>query len=130
MGFYISSSSLISTTLIAFGDAAMYWYSSSLVSALVRSGGFDKYFLISSNAFWHLGVHTKFFAPLRVLKNRRHFFADLTIKRLKAAIFPVSLCTSRTVLEASISITTFIFLGLPLCPVDLPYILEIFPLLY
>ena len=57
-------------------------------------GGWDKYYLSSWNAMTHSSDHSNSFHLHSRRKKGLHLSVDLDINRFKAAIIPVSFCTS------------------------------------
>ena len=104
------SSSRIRVELTAVRDTAKQRESSSPGLNKLSNGGDARYAFSSSNAPWHSLVHSK--AYLSTLKNGRHLFVALEIKRLRDATLLFRLCTSLMFFGGAISIIACTLLGL------------------
>ena len=80
----------------------------------LNSGGDDRYFFKSSNAFQHSSVHLKDFLSTR--KKGKHLSVALETNLFRATIFPFKLYTVFTVLGGSNSIIARTFFGLTSIP--------------
>ena len=65
----------------------------------LSSGGDERYFFKSSNAFWHSSVHSKDF--LSTQKKGKHLSVALEMNLFRAATFPFKLCIAFNVLGGS-----------------------------
>ena len=80
----------------------------------LSSGGDERYFFKSSNAFWHSSIHSKDFFSTR--KKGRHLSIALETNLFRVATFPFKLCTAFTVLGGSSSNMARTFSGLTSIP--------------
>ena len=80
----------------------------------LSSGGDERYFFKSSNAFWHSSVHSNDFLETR--KNGRHLSVALETNLFRAATLPFKLYTAFTVLGGSSSNMSRTFSGLTSIP--------------
>ena len=80
----------------------------------LSSGGDERYFFKSSNAFWHLSVYSN--DLLKVQKKGRHLFVALETNLFRAVILPFKLYTFFTVLCGPDSIMARTFSGLTSMP--------------
>ena len=71
----------------------------------LSSGGDERYFFKSLNAFWHSSVHSKDFFSIR--KKGRHLSIVLETNVFRAATFPFKLYIAFTVLGGSSSNMAF-----------------------
>ena len=80
----------------------------------LSSGGDERYFFKSSNAFWHSSVHSKDF--FRTWKKGRHLSVALETNLFRAATLLFKLCTAFTVLGGYSSNMARTFSGLTSIP--------------
>ena len=94
----------------------MYRSKSSFGGGAVRIGGFDRKSLSCVNALSASSVHLNLFCRLRSLKKGSPCSPSLEINRLRAAMQPVSFCTSLMLAGACMFVMADIFSGLASMP--------------
>jgi hypothetical protein len=110
---YLSTMIVVLTTIEV---AAMYSIMSSCFFGGVRTGKEVRYALRLSKAFFASSVHSNLSVFFSNSKKGNPFSPSHDMKRLRAAMQPVSFCTSLTHQRGPISIIARIFLVLALIP--------------
>ena len=118
-GCWALSFSTIKAAATVFLEAEMYNCKTSPTSGLAIVGRLFRWFFTSANAFFCSASHLNVLLPFSTWKNGRDLSADLLIKRVSAAIFPVNLCTSRMFFGSGKLSMASTFSGLASIPLSL-----------